>query len=298
VGDDGKTEESIAQDIVEYVDNLYMVKFDITKFETVDRRYMLAIEFYSGRNTAGIRLEKQDVSIPLDEGDAPPEPEESSEPPASSSEPAQSSEPPESSSEPAESSSEPAESSEPTESSDSAQSSEPDESSDSSEPSASSDPENPGEAGSPDAPEGEGEDEAAGKTSWILWVVIGGVVLVGGVLTAVLLLRKKPHPQTAQAGGLYMKLEVLDGHYAGKADHVYLQSEILIGRGKECDIVFHDKDMSGKNARIFLQDNVIYIEDLNSKNGTALGGMKIYSPNRLRSGDVISVGGVRFLLKF
>lgn len=43
---------------------------------------------------------------------------------------------------------------------------------------------------------------------------------------------------------------------------------------------------------------MIYVEDMNSASGTAIGGMKIQGLNRLRSGDVLSIGEVEFCLKF
>ena len=65
-----------------------------------------------------------------------------------------------------------------------------------------------------------------------------------------------------------------------------------------CDLVWSDRCVSKKNSRIYIKDQTIYIEDLNSKEGTVLGGMRLYAPNPLRSGDVISIGAVSFILRF
>jgi len=50
------------------------------------------------------------------------------------------------------------------------------------------------------------------------------------------------------------------------------------------------------HARIFYRDNQIFIEDMNSTNGTRINGIKIFDVTKLRDGDEIELGrkGVRF----
>ena len=96
-----------------------------------------------------------------------------------------------------------------------------------------------------------------------------------------------------------MKLDVVSGNCKNKNDRVVFRDEVIIGRSSSCDIVFEDESVAPQNSRIFLQDNLIYIENISDEKGvTCLGGMKIYAPNRLRSGDEISVGNVKFVLRF
>jgi hypothetical protein len=136
------------------------------------------------------------------------------------------------------------------------------------------------------------------SSNWMIWAVIGGTVLIVGVLVIAILGTSKKPSRTSDDSGLFMKIGVLNGKFTGKSDELYLNNEMLIGRSKECDIVFRDKEVSDKNTRIFMTADEIYIEDLGSQNGTAIGGMKIYSPNRLRSGDINTIGSVKFSLKF
>ena len=58
-----------------------------------------------------------------------------------------------------------------------------------------------------------------------------------------------------------------------------------------------DRETAPRHSRIFFREGYLYIEDLGTKNGTVLGGMRLYAPNRLRSGDEITVGEttLRFL---
>lgn len=131
---------------------------------------------------------------------------------------------------------------------------------------------------------------------WAVWVAAGALCAALIVLIAVLLLRRRKRP-AADRKGIYMRMEVISGAYAGPGE-LYLVDELIIGRGGKCDIPWKDRDLAPRSARIFLRDNMICIEDLGSPQGTALGGMRLHSPNRLRSGDEISIGPVRFRLKF
>ena len=144
-------------------------------------------------------------------------------------------------------------------------------------------------------------DSDGGLPGWVLpaGIAAGAVILVAVILAVILLRRRSPRPTAGgQSGGIYMRLEVLAGRYAGRSTELYLIDELTIGRDKGCDLPWKEPDLSPRSARIFQRDHVIYIEDLGSECGTALGGMRLHGPNRLRSGDEISVGPVRFRLKF
>lgn len=168
-------------------------------------------------------------------------------------------------------------------------------------------------------------------TQGMLWIAgICAAVMIGGVIL-ILLVRKRnsgrgarqPYAQNRQeqaavmpakgaaaggmntgagtnAGGLRltMRLEVYSGNCVNRPASVCLTDSLVIGSAPECDLVFRDADVSPKNSRVFIKDQMIYIEDMDSSWGTALGGMRIQGQNRLRSGDVISIGNVEFSFKF
>jgi len=125
---------------------------------------------------------------------------------------------------------------------------------------------------------------------------IAALLLVGAAM--IVHARRRAARKAGPAEGIYMRLEVFKGRCRSKCRDFYLRDEIVIGRNKACAIVFADNDVAQKNSRVFVRDHVIYIEDLGSQNGTAISGMQIHAPNRLRSGDVLSIGDVSFSLKF
>ena len=132
-----------------------------------------------------------------------------------------------------------------------------------------------------------------------LVIGIGAAVLVGILAAVVLGRRKKPEevPQPAPAG-IYMRLEVVRGAQGTERTEFTLRDELQIGRDPACDIVFDDETLSLRNSRVFLDQGAVYLEDLQSQNGTRMNGTPVYAPVRLRSGDEISVGSASFRLKF
>ena len=81
------------------------------------------------------------------------------------------------------------------------------------------------------------------------------------------------------------------------AESYVLNQNNTIGRSVDCDICFSDETLSSRHARIFEEEDMFYIEDLGSKNGTMLNGEFISEEDmvELRDGDKISVGKVTFL---
>lgn len=124
------------------------------------------------------------------------------------------------------------------------------------------------------------------------------IVVIVLICTVARILKKQRRHGAGGGTAIFMRLEVLSGHCAGKKTEYYLRDELLIGRASDCDLVWREAGVSPRNSRIFLKDQVVYIEDLDSREGTLLEGMRIYSPNRLRSGDVITIGEVSFRFFF
>lgn len=124
-----------------------------------------------------------------------------------------------------------------------------------------------------------------------LFVGIGGVVLVALAVVLILVLRRRA------TDGIAMRLIVEYGEVPNIREWYYLKDSFYLGSGRGCDVVIPESLVDKKNTRIYLDNGQIFVEDLGSRAGTLLGGMKLHGPNRLRSGDVVTVGNtsVRFL---
>ncbi len=141
------------------------------------------------------------------------------------------------------------------------------------------------------------EPEAGPEFPLGMVLAAGGVLVVLAAIAVCLLVRRRRRKAPGH-GGVYMKLEVLSGSCTNRSFTFELTGELIVGRGRKCDIAFRDEPVDRRNSRIFRNGAMIYIEDLGSRSGTALGGMRLHEPNRLRSGDEISIGPVCFRLLF
>lgn len=92
------------------------------------------------------------------------------------------------------------------------------------------------------------------------------------------------------------KLYTLDGRIAAQLDN-----EILtIGKQKEeVDFALEAESVSRVHARIYKEDGMIYLEDLNSMNGTFKNGLRLqpYEKRRLEEGDEIRFGKELFVYR-
>ena len=76
-----------------------------------------------------------------------------------------------------------------------------------------------------------------------------------------------------------------------------LNPQIKLGREVDNDICIYDSKCSRHHALIRKDPAGIYIQDLNSSNGTYVNDIPITSPTYLKTGDLIRIGNTRFILE-
>jgi DNA-binding winged helix-turn-helix (wHTH) protein len=67
--------------------------------------------------------------------------------------------------------------------------------------------------------------------------------------------------------------------------------ETVLGRGPDVGILLQDDSVSRRHARV-LVDGEARVEDLGSKNGTFVNGVRVRDPRQLTDGDQIQIGDV------
>jgi hypothetical protein len=73
-----------------------------------------------------------------------------------------------------------------------------------------------------------------------------------------------------------------------------IRSDLTIGRKDDNSIVLSDQHVSGNHAKIIVRNDSLFIEDLNSTNGTYLNRNKISSKMKLSNKDEIKIGTAVF----
>ena len=65
---------------------------------------------------------------------------------------------------------------------------------------------------------------------------------------------------------------------------------MTIGRDADNGVVLHDPGVSHHHARVRERRGRVYLQDLNSTNGTLINGIRIHDTQTLRLGDRVRVG--------
>jgi hypothetical protein len=73
--------------------------------------------------------------------------------------------------------------------------------------------------------------------------------------------------------------------------------ETLIGRDIGCSMRLNDPSVSRRHLRVIRRADEVFVEDLNSSNGTLLNGRSLAAPIRVADGDRISIGTREMIIR-
>jgi pSer/pThr/pTyr-binding forkhead associated (FHA) protein len=85
-----------------------------------------------------------------------------------------------------------------------------------------------------------------------------------------------------------LSLEIVEGAGAGRM--VPVDGTVIVGRGRDADLVLADELVSRRHARVTVSGPGAQVEDLGSRNGTFLNGEGLHGPTRLEPGDQLQLG--------
>ena len=98
-----------------------------------------------------------------------------------------------------------------------------------------------------------------------------------------------PPGHSRPGGGRSYVLRFISGKYQGGEFPIVNDKPIIVGRSSDLDMVLVEDMVSRKHARITMQQDQIWIEDLGSTNGSFVNGEKIKRA-RLKEGDRVLIG--------
>lgn len=75
---------------------------------------------------------------------------------------------------------------------------------------------------------------------------------------------------------------------------IIIRGDLTIGRHDENSIVLSEPFVSGKHAKLFVKNNDLFIEDLNSTNGVFVDDERVQGKMKLLPDDEIKIGTVIF----
>lgn len=75
----------------------------------------------------------------------------------------------------------------------------------------------------------------------------------------------------------------------GQTRTIKIQNECHIGRKADNDFVIDSPKVSGRHCILYIEDGVVYVEDLGSTNGTKLNGSLVHEKKQLKTGDILVI---------
>ncbi|HEX3457196.1 MAG TPA: FHA domain-containing protein [Candidatus Baltobacteraceae bacterium] len=125
-----------------------------------------------------------------------------------------------------------------------------------------------------------------------------GSLEITAALVAVALLAARPRFRAAAELGILTPMQVgLDVYERGAQRSLEARAPLEIGRSRGSGIALHDSEVSRRHARLAAHDGTLFVEDLESKNGTFLNGRRVTESIEVREGDAIDVGTTRLIVK-
>ena len=156
-------------------------------------------------------------------------------------------------------------------------------------------------------PEIENEEEKRDYSRFLLYAAGVGVALVV-IIVAALVARKRKwgryndiqrtYQPDIPIDADYITVTYLSGKKRGCVDVEAMKDIYLVGTSTECDLSLEGTNIAEKHAKIYVNNGRLYIEDLDTDDGTYLNGMRLYSANRLRKDSVVTVGSVSFRIAY
>lgn len=81
-----------------------------------------------------------------------------------------------------------------------------------------------------------------------------------------------------------------------RGDRFLLDPVTVIGRNRRANIYVDSAFVSGEHTQVSWEQGAWWVTDLHSTNGTFVNSRQVSVPTRLKTGDRIDIGGVRFQL--
>lgn len=107
----------------------------------------------------------------------------------------------------------------------------------------------------------------------------------------------RPDSTAEQSTGIITAFEVVrDGKIEQVMEIAEGQSRIMIGRSEDSELRLNSKFVSGHHALMFCTEKGLYIEDLNSSNGTIVNSRTVTRCD-LKASDIITIGDFQIRLR-
>ncbi|KHO14641.1 signal peptide protein [Acinetobacter baumannii] len=88
------------------------------------------------------------------------------------------------------------------------------------------------------------------------------------------------------------KLQAITGEITGQ--EITVDRDMLVGRHQDADLLLQAAEISRRHAALLLKDQLLWVQDLNSSNGTFLNDIRIEQEKQLHDGDIVQFASFKF----
>ena len=88
------------------------------------------------------------------------------------------------------------------------------------------------------------------------------------------------------------KIQATTGEFAGQS--ITIDQDMLVGRHQDANIVLQSAEISRRHAAFLLKEQGLFVQDLNSSNGTFVNGERIVAETALQQGDDLAFASLQF----
>lgn len=88
------------------------------------------------------------------------------------------------------------------------------------------------------------------------------------------------------------KLQAITGELEGQ--EVTIDRDMLVGRHQDADLQLQAAEISRRHAAFLLKDDALWVQDLNSSNGTFVNDVRIDHDKMLKDGDIVQFSSIKF----
>jgi pSer/pThr/pTyr-binding forkhead associated (FHA) protein len=75
---------------------------------------------------------------------------------------------------------------------------------------------------------------------------------------------------------------------------INVEGDMLVGRHQDADVLLQSADISRRHAALVLKGQQLWVQDLNSSNGTFINDLKIEQETELHDGDILQFASFMF----
>ncbi|UIZ57863.1 FHA domain-containing protein [Acinetobacter sp. SCLZS86] len=88
------------------------------------------------------------------------------------------------------------------------------------------------------------------------------------------------------------KIQAISGEFTGQ--EISIDRDMLVGRHQSADLVLQSAEISRKHAAFLLKEQALYVQDLNSSNGSFVNDLRIADETLLKEGDIVQFASLKF----